>query len=1138
MNFLESTRENSPYHLFKSMWRSYSGRLPRAGRSVSKLVLLVAVVTWFHAGNLYSQQAVIKLYLQHVTVEQVLDRLEKDTGFSFLFTDKSVDTDRRININIRSNDIREVLNELFKDTEVEYRIVDRQVILSAPKISPGARAGWLSGSIKDEVGQPVIGATIIQKGTARGTTTDAGGNFSLQVAPGTVLNIACMGYVSQEVEADGRNFYAIVLKEDSKVLDEVVVVGYGTMKKKDLTGAVAAVGGADLASRKTTHLSTALQGAIAGVTVTRDNNAPGAAAGSIKVRGVTTIGDTSPLVIVDGVPGSINDVNPNDVESMSVLKDAASASIYGSRAAAGVILITTKRAREQDLSIRYNFEYGLEIPTKQPQYVGVKRFLETTNELRYNDNKSGGWNQAYSADDVNNWAEYHRTDPDKYPSTDWVGMILKKSAPRQTHTISVAGGSRAVKSNVSFVYDKVEGLYADRYYERFMFRANNDFTVNKYLSATLDVNFKRTKNHQPYYSPFSEMRMAPMIYPAVWANGAYADGKNGANPYASVHSGGFKDDGYSQAGGRAAITVTPVDGLKISAVIAPNYTFEKKKYFRKAVPYFSSDDPGAAAGYLVGYETTRLSESRNDSYKVTVQGIVNYMKMFGKHDLNAMAGYETYYSFGENLGASRDQYELDNFPYLDIGPLDFRDNSGSATELSYTSWFGRVAYRFDNRYLLQANVRCDGSSRFHSDYRWGVFPSFSAGWVISEEAFMKNADVSWLSYLKLRVSYGTLGNERITDKDGNALYYPYQAFINFSDVLFYRNGAVVPELSAAQWAYAVENISWETTRSVDAGLDANFFNNRLRFTADYYNKQTKNMLLALEIPDYVGFDNPQRNTGKMYTNGYDLEIAWNDRIGDLRYGISANFSDFVSGMGDLGGTEFLGDQVKVEGGEFNEWYGYLSNGLLLTEEDLNGPKLNDNVRRGDIKYKDISGPDGVPDGKISPEYDRVLLGGSLPRFQYGGRVNVDCKGIDFSLAFQGVGRRNVRLSPAMVQPLQQNWGNTPAIIDGRYWSEKNTDEQNAKAHYPRLTYANAGVNYAMSDYWLFNGRYFRLKNLTLGYTLPAALTEKITIKQARVYVAANDLLCFSRYPAGWDPEMGSSSYPITTSVLFGLSVKF
>lgn len=992
----------------------------------------------------------------------------------------------------------------------------------------------LRGTVTDATGEPVIGANIKVKGTTAGTITGIDGSFTLQVsATATTLEVSFIGYTTAEVPIDGRTSYSVTLKEDSEMLEEVVVVGYGTMKKKDLTGSVGTVKGGDIAARKTTNLSSALQGTVSGVMVTRNNNAPGAAASSIKVRGVTTIGDTEPLVIIDGVPGSINDVNPSDVENISILKDAASSSIYGSRAAAGVILVTTKRAKEDRVSIHYNFEYGLEIPTKQPEYMGIKRFLETTNELRYNDNKSGGWNQTYSEQDINNWEQNHLTDPDNYAITDWRGLILKSSAPRQTHTVTLAGGNKAVKSSASFIYDKVDGLYADRSYNRYMIRTNNDFTINKYMEASLDANFKRTHNSEPYSNPFYNMRTMPMIYPAVWKNGGFADGKNGNNPYAAVEKGGNKDDWYNQIGGRASLSIKPLDGLKLTGVVAPSYSFTKKKHFRKAVPFVSSEDPTQISGNVEGFNTTKLNEDRNDSYNMTIQGIINYDKSFGSHDLSLMAGYETYYSFTENLWASRDQYELSNFPYLDLGPATMRDNGGNASELAYRSWFGRVAYSYADRYLLQANIRYDGSSRFHSDYRWGAFPSFSAGWVVSEEKFMKNRAIDWLSLLKLRASYGTLGNERLKSN------YPYQASLTFKDVLFYQNGQILPELSAAQVAYALKNISWETTSSFDIGLDANFFNNRLRFSFDYYKKETKDMLLALEIPDYVGFDNPQKNTGKMHTNGYDIELGWNDMIGDeLSYGVSVNFSDFVSEMGDLGGTQFLGDQVKYKGSEFNEWYGYVCDGLMLTDEDLKGPKLNNNTQLGDLKYRDVSGPDGTPDGKISPEYDRVLLGGSLPRFMYGGRINLGWKGLDFSMAFQGVGRQNARLETAMVQPLKDNFGNTPAIIDGNYWSEKNSDVQNAKAFYPRLTYANKDANYAMSDHWLFNGGYFRMKNITLGYTMPQVWTEKVMMKQVRFYVSANDLFCISDYPKGWDPEMGTSSYPITTSLLFGFSVNF
>lgn len=1106
------------------------------------LFLLFIIIAQLRAESLYSQNTIINLKLENATVEQVLDKIEKETEYSFLFTDKSVNIDWKVNVNIQGKNINETLEILFGGTGVQYRILDKQIVLSNRKLLAQNinQQKQVNGVITEINGDPVIGANVVEKGTTNGTISDVQGNFTLSVAPGATLIITYIGYIPQEINVEERSFLAINLREDSESLDEVVVVGYGTMKKKDLTGAVSAIKGGDLAARKTTQLSTALQGAVAGVLVTRDNGAPGATAGSIKVRGITTIGDTSPLVIIDGVPGDINQVNPNDVENMSVLKDAASSSIYGSRAAAGVILITTKRAKENDLSLGYNFEYGWEIPLKQPEYVGVQRYLEMTNELRYNDNNAGGWFQTYSEEQVNNWLKYNQTDPNNYPNTDWTDLILKGSAPRQTHAINIAGGSKSVRTKASFTYDKIDGLYAERFYERFMVRVNNDFKINKYLGATLDFNFKRSKAHRPTFEPFDRMRISPPVYAAMWDDGRIAEGKSGSNVYGRVMEGGTRDEWNNQIGGKASLDLTPIEGLKVSGVIAPVYNFAKIKNFNKAVPYTLADDPGTVGGYLEGQTTTKLTENRNDNYNVTIQGIANYMKSFGKHDLNLMAGYEAYYAFWENLEASRDQYELDNYPYLDLGPLSMRDNKGNAEEVSYRSWFGRLMYNYDNRYLLQANIRYDGSSRFHKDFRWGSFPSFSAGWVISEERFMKEANLGWLSFLKARASWGTLGNERIykpntTDQN----YYPYQAAIAFSNVLFYQNGQPISQLSAAQQIYAIENISWEKTESFDIGLDAQFFNSRLRFTVDYYKKKTKDMLLALEIPDYVGFDNPQKNTGNMNTKGYELDLGWNDQVGDWRYGISVNFSDFISKMGDLGGTEFLGDQVKMKGSQFNEWYGYLSNGLYQTQEEVdNLPKLNNNIKVGDVKYKDISGPDGVPDGKISSEYDRVLLGGSLPRYMFGGTINVGYKGFDLSMAFQGVGSQLVRMNTQMAQPLRENFGNVPEFLDGNYWSSLNSEAENLNAQYPRLTYANASSNYAMSDFWLFNGRYLRLKNLTIGYTISERFIQKISMRNLRVYVSANDLFCLSKYPTGWDPEMGYDKYPITTSVLFGVSVNF
>ncbi|MDR3140677.1 MAG: TonB-dependent receptor [Tannerellaceae bacterium] len=1102
------------------------------------ILLLVSVGFAFAAGS-YAQNKVITLNLSNRTVAEVLETIENETEFNFYYNSKLVNTSRLVSVNVNNKHVYAVLDQLFSGHGVYYKVVDRDIILTdtagdGTKGTDGITQNKvrISGVVTDAGGEPVIGVNVVEKGTTNGTITDTDGAFSFPVSPGATLEIRYIGYMTKEIPINGNTTFSITLEEDLQALEEVVVIGYGTMKKKDLTGAIATVQGDELVTRKTMQLSGALQGTMAGVMVTRDNNEPGAAAGSIRIRGVTTIGDSSPLYIVDGVPGDINQVNPNDVESISVLKDAASASIYGSRAAAGVILITTKRARENQLALNYSFEYGAEIPTTRPEFVDVQRYMQMANELRWND-AGNGTNEypLYAKDVIDNYYTLNAENPDIYPDTDWTDLILKSSAPRQSHLLSISGGTQRVRTKASLSYDKTDGLYADRYYGRLMTRINNDFIINNYLAAALDVNFKRSNSHRPVSGiVFDWMRFAAPVYAAIWQDGRLGEGKSGNNVYASAMYGGDRDDIYNQLGGKIAIDFTPLSGLKISAIVAPVYNFDKSKQFRKAIPYYSATDPALLMGYIEGHATTLLTETRNDSYNVTTQFLANYIKSFGKHDLTLMGGYENYYYFNESLSASRDKYELEGYPYLDIGPLELRNNGGSAYENAYRSFFGRATYSYKSKYLLQGNIRYDASSRFHEDYRWGAFPSFSAGWVLSEEGFMK--DIFWLSFLKLKGSWGTLGNERI----GN---YPYQSTIGFANALFYAGNTVVSKQTAAQVRYAIKDISWETTESTDIGIEANFLNNRLRVSADYYYKTTRDMLLALEIPDYMGFENPDQNTGKMNTKGFDLETSWRDRTGDFSYSIMLNLSDFKSKMGDLGGTEFLGDQVKKKGSEFNEWYGYLSDGIYQTQEEVdNSARLNNNVKPGDVKYKDVSGPDGTPDGRISPEYDRVLLGGSLPHYMFGLNTQLSYKNVDFSMVFQGVGSQNVRLQSKMIQPLQVNWGHMPAILDGNYWSMYNTPEQNLAAKYPRLTYTNASNFTQMSDFYIFNGRYLRLKNITLGYSVPENVTDVVGIRSIRLYASASDLFCLSKYPKGWDPEMGVNAYPITTSVLFGLSVNF
>lgn len=1031
------------------------------------------------------------------------------------------------------------MTNLFSTKQVRRFILVLCTLCAFPVIA-SAQALPVSGVVSDENGAPLLGVTVFEKDGRNGTATNTEGRYSMNVKKGVTLVFSYIGYETYECPYNGETTLNVTLKPDAKLMDEVVVIGYGAVKKKDLTGSVSAIKGDDLVARQTTTLSTALQGSVSGLLVTRDSGAPGAS-GTIKVRGITTMGDNNPLIIVDGSPcDNIDYVNANDVESVSVLKDAAAASIYGSKAAAGVILITTKRGAKERTNLTYNGEVGWEVPTMQPDMVGVTRYMEMYNELLYNDNPAAGFFQQYSSDQVKNWISYNKTNPNQYPLTDWKSLIMKDSALKHKHNVSISGGTDLVRTKVSFSYDDVDGLYGERKYQRMMLRANNDATIVKdKLFATVDINIRRGKNITPNFSPFDMMRKMPAIYAATWDDGRIAEGKSGANPYGLLVGGGNAKAWSTQVGGRASLEYKPVKGLSIQAVVSPFINYSKTKTFRPAVWYTLADDPETIGGYLdsgLSWSTNKLTEQRNDNYNVTSQVIANYIASFGRngnHNLNVMVGYENYLMKSESLSAARDNFEFTQYPYLNVGSEDYQTNSGTGTEYTSNSVFGRIMYDYDGRYLLQANVRHDGSSRFAKKYRWGTFPSFSAGWVVTREKFMEGTE-SWLDFMKVRASWGMLGNERIGSN-----YFPYLALMTFNDVLFYdKDGNVVSDKSAAQRALAVEDITWETTTSTDIGVDLGLFRNRLSVNFDYYWKETKDMLLTINIPYIMGYNNPSSNAGTMKTNGYDIEVGWRDQVGDFSYGVSVNFSDFKSKVTDMNGSEQInGSRINRPGCYFNEWYGYVSDGIYQTQEEVdNSATYNSSVKVGDIRYKDISGPDGVPDGKINSD-DKVPLGNSLPRWQYGGTVNLGWKGIDFSMAFQGIGRRTSYMATEMVQPIRDNYGNIPAIIDGKYWSPFNTDEQNRNAKYPRLSNTGKSNNYQTSDFWLFNGGYFRLKNVTLGYTLPRKWTQKIRMSNVRLYVSASDLFCISDYPKGWDPEMGVTSYPITTSILVGLSLK-
>lgn len=1012
------------------------------------------------------------------------------------------------------------------------------VLLSLASTVTKAQTSLVKGTVKDEKGAPVQQANITVKNSNRGTSTNNAGEFSIQIAPAEVLIISAVGFETKEITVRTSAVLEISLPLSSKDLDQVVVIGYGTQRKKDLTGAVSTIGARDVGGRQTVQVSQALQGSIAGVSVTRNNGAPGAGA-SILVRGITTIGDNSPLFIVDGIQVSnIDNVNPNDVENITVLKDAASASIYGSRAAAGVILVTTKRAKDGQTSFEYNYEYGVQKPTALPKYVGGADYMRYFNEQATNDGAAAG---PYPLAYINNFADSNRLNPDKFPfsNTDWQKVLMSKSyAPRHRHDMVLTMGTGKLRTKASLGYVKEGSFYNNFNYERYMLRVNNDLQINPKLSASLDITYKRTATVSPVINPVYESRIMPSIFDDYYADGRYALAKDGRNPIAQLNEGGTNNGLFNQFQGRLVFNYKPVSGLTLTALVSPTFDLDKTKSFSKRINFTNPD--GTPSGF-VNQTRTNLVEVRSDNLFMTGQLLADYTKNFkGVHNVGVLGGYEELFTSFETQGASRSGFALTGFPYLNSGSTELRDNNGSATQSALRSYFGRVKYDFDNRFYIQGNLRYDNSSRFASQYRGALFTSVSAGWVLSQERFMKSLGA--LSFLKLRGSYGEVGNERI----GN---YPYQALISFSSALFYQNGVVTPQTGGGQVDYAVQNISWETTKTSNAGLDAAFFANRLTFSGDYYIKRTKDILLKLDIPLYLGFERPNQNAGILEVKGWDMELGWKDRAGKLNYSFAFNLSDAKSKIVDLKGTIINagGPQTSFLGSEYNEWFGYRSNGLYQSSADTAGsPRTSANVSPGDVRYVDMN-----KDGKITPD-DKVLLGGSQPRYIYGGNIRLDYQGIDFGLVFQGVGKRLTRMPEEVSSPFAEAFGNIPQEMVGNFWSKNNTPEQNLAARYPRLSTRSIGNNYELSDFWLMDGSYFRVKNITIGYTVKSSLLNKAGVQGLRVYVSGNDLFSISNFPGYIDPENPGYTnfnvqvnranpgyiYPILRTFLVGASVRF
>lgn len=1114
-----------------SYYRSFLPKGLKKLFTIMKITVILLFVALFEAvavESSYSQSATLSIKAEQIALTDLFSLIEKQSEFLFFYVDREV---KNIEVNVKATNLQidDILTQALAQTDLTYIIYDRNINILRKAFANQQQTKLITGKVVDANGEPIIGANVVEQGTTNGIITDIEGHFSLRVAPSATLKVSYIGYNTQEITVDNKDQFIIKLTEDLHSIDEVVVIGYGTARKIDLTGSTSSLSGNKLQMKNTPQLSNQLQGQMAGVQITRSSGDPTAGA-SIRIRGVTTLSTNDPLVIVDGVPGDINEVAPEDVKDIQVLKDAASAAIYGSRAAAGVILITTKRAKDKDFHLSYNAEYGIDAPTAKPKFANAVQWMKGYNELAYNDGASSPYS-AYSEDLINNYTQLRTEDPDLYPDTDFIGLGLKSSTHHQRHSLSLSGGTEKLKTNFSLNYYDADALYDKKNYERFSIRTNNDYTINNWIHANVDVNLLYSSTISPQYresSVISELMVRSPLYNAYWSDGSYADGKDGDNPFALYDLGGSNKGEYYRVSGKIQLDLTPVKGLTLTAIAAPHYTFDKKKDHKKKYDVYRIS--GEAIPGL-GYASTSLSETRNDTHSLTMQFYANYKLQLKRHSIGLMAGYEDYTHKWENEGASRTNYNLVNYPYLDLGPEDYQYNSGKAGHNAYRSFFGRVMYSWADRYMLQANIRSDGSSRFADGHRWGTFPSVSAGWIISEEPWFNK---SVIDYLKLRGSIGQLGNERMGSE------FPYQAKLTFGTGFIPNASTGLADVvqTAYQTDYAFNDLTWETTTTYGIGADITLLSNRLRASADYYYKKTTDMLMEVGFPSYFGYNAPQNNAADMNTKGWDLELSWSDQINDFRYGVSFNLSDYRSKMG------FMADRQKIDGGKiteegsyYNEWYGYKNLGIILNDAamlDENGNPiavLTNNDKAGNIRYLDIDS-----DGKITASNDRVRLGNSLPELQYGGSLWAEWKNFDFNLSFQGIGQQLVYWSwPGT--PFNYQAYACPLNLIESHWSPSATDAENAKAKYPKLTTNTTNI-YANSDFYLFNGSYMRIKNITLGYTIPSKITKKFFVNKLRVYFSANDLPAFSKYPDGYDPEWNRNSDLIMSSYIFGLNVSF
>lgn len=1089
--------------------------------------------------NIVSQNSKIKIEDNKVlTVDEVFDLIMEQTDYKFFYEEGIFNDYPKVNVKKGTIRTNKLLQQSLSKGNLSFQFITSNNAILIKEVLKEKPAGNLqqstiSGTITGDNGLPLVGANIIEKGTTNGTQTDFDGKYTLTlIDKNATLVISYLGFVTQEISASGKTVVNVAMEESSSILEEVVVVGYGTQKKANISGAISSVDLTNVENRPVTSLSQALAGTTSGVTVMQNSSAPGNDTATIYIRGLTTVNNTSPLIVVDGIPGSsINAVSFNDVESISVLKDAASSAIYGSRAANGVILITTKKGKPGKVSASYNYFHGISTATRLGDFVtNSADYMELRNIAFAN----GGDSPLYSEEIIEEFR--NGTDPILHPNTDWMDYVMGGTGDIQSHNVVLQGGTDASRYRISLGYVDQTGVQPNTGTNNYTFRTNISSDISEKLKVEMNL-FGRWSN---IYNPggndvglFAAERSTPMTLPV------HPDGRYGGvgTPFDTqvrnaqqVFDTQQRDIEDQRFNGDITARYEIFKGLTLRGTASIQFQNRKNKFYN--LPYELWD----FRTNTVDFVGPRMSlTDRNDrDYTVTLIGTANYVTTIAdNHNLSVLIGAEQTDDNKDWIQGFAAGFVTDNLFVLDAGLDETTHNaSGTGWDDTLRSFFGNLNYDYKEKYLLTANLRYDASSRFNPDFRWNLFPAFSGAWKISKESFMDNVD--FISNLQLRAGWGQVGNNTLGR-------YKYFQSYDFGSNSYFLGGAVQPGVGISELANP--NVTWETTEETDLGIDIGLLNNALTISAGVFDQRTKDVLLQVEIPSIVGVSTPPtRNLGEVSNKGWELDVGYRKKINEFSFSVNLNVSHVKNKVVKYNDVPFLNRFMLKEGLPMWSLFGYETDGLFQSDQEVaDAPFQNSLTGPGDLKFVDQltvdTDGDGIPDeadGEITPD-DRVVLGNPFPKYTYGINLAMNWKDFDFSAILQGrEGSKGFLLGTVAFGHTN---GGLRGHIPAKYQNAWSPENPNSTV--PRLN--SNQLSQSDNDYFIQNTSYLKVRNVQLGYSLPASVLDRIGISRLRVYGSAENLFTFTKFE-GWDPErslfQAGVTYPIHKTFTFGINLTF